>query len=440
MVQCTICFHWCHAACEGYSKDQYATLVEDPNSVFHCSRCQSGARKPAPRPISEAEAIAEAAAEKAAQMGGTNRLGRRTPGARASASIFDAPVRKTGSMQQLLTEAGLETLERIPTPKSKVRPKSAPKTPRANADDLAVANRALGAGLLRPGLVTNSPKRARSNAAIRASKKARVRTAFQGWGKSLQGAPPLSPTTGLIAPEDRDTSRTGRRLKTPARLVETEHLEGGENDQEGFDNGVAVASTPSWKKKLAASVVAAKLGQLGKVAGKRKRAEAEAADEVIEEEALIGSLVRRLNSPLPRPADTPSKQVAFAVDATQKADASPQRDPPKVVAKQRIRHVAGEGPWCGDRRHPPQAVVRFSSGALCALEACKVCGGLGDRDEDEYLCCVDCGEAYHSFCLEPPLRRNEKSRAFWRCPTCKLCDVRARASLLFVPVLLVCGE
>jgi hypothetical protein len=451
MVQCTICFHWCHAACEGYSKDEYSALVEDPNSVFHCSRCQFSTRKPAPRPISEAEAIAEAAAEAAAAKLATNRLGRKTGGSLQGSPrvtrgpVLDSPARKTGSLQELMSATGLEVQERVVTPKRRGRPGSAPKPPGVNTlpvEQEPTGYRPLGAALLRSAFVTVSPKRARSNAAIKASRlksSARVRSVLGGWGKSLDAGPPLTPRKGQNASEgsaERDHSRTGRRLKTPARLMELgqqdEGTKAAEGDQEGLQTeGLVAPLQQPWKKKLAASVVAAKLG---KVAGKRKRAETEAllpAGDADNEggEAPLDSVTGPLgseNAPL-RPG-TPGKQkVAFAPEAGQKTDASPRKlGAVKVGAKQRIRHLSADAPWCGDRRHPPQAVVRFSAETLCALEACKVCGGLGDRDEDEYLCCVDCGEAFHSFCLEPPLRRTEKLHAFWRCPTCKLCEVGVR--------------
>ncbi|GBG74523.1 hypothetical protein CBR_g18933 [Chara braunii] len=75
------------------------------------------------------------------------------------------------------------------------------------------------------------------------------------------------------------------------------------------------------------------------------------------------------------------------------------------------------------RQQTQHKILSFSDERLCYFEACIVCGGLGMLAEGTYLCCIDCGEAYHSFCLEPPLVVNSKMRSFWRCPKCKLCEI-----------------
>ncbi|OQS02588.1 histone-lysine N-methyltransferase [Thraustotheca clavata] len=64
---------------------------------------------------------------------------------------------------------------------------------------------------------------------------------------------------------------------------------------------------------------------------------------------------------------------------------------------------------------------------LCWLDACIVCCSTGAHEK--MIFCVDCGEAYHQFCLHPPLDlsinelKSTKLQAFWRCPNCKVCEL-----------------
>jgi len=56
------------------------------------------------------------------------------------------------------------------------------------------------------------------------------------------------------------------------------------------------------------------------------------------------------------------------------------------------------------------------------LECCFSCGSSGALDTMLY--CVDCGEAYHSFCASAPIHSmNDASVEGWRCPNCKLCEI-----------------
>jgi histone-lysine N-methyltransferase MLL3 len=53
-------------------------------------------------------------------------------------------------------------------------------------------------------------------------------------------------------------------------------------------------------------------------------------------------------------------------------------------------------------------------------DVCFVCGGNGF--EDYMLFCIECGEAYHAFCLDAPLATMSKEhRMTWRCTNCKVC-------------------
>jgi hypothetical protein len=56
------------------------------------------------------------------------------------------------------------------------------------------------------------------------------------------------------------------------------------------------------------------------------------------------------------------------------------------------------------------------------LDSCFTCGSCGAADT--MLLCVDCGEAFHSFCVNAPIHSMEiSSVAGWRCPNCKICEI-----------------
>jgi hypothetical protein len=56
------------------------------------------------------------------------------------------------------------------------------------------------------------------------------------------------------------------------------------------------------------------------------------------------------------------------------------------------------------------------------MECCYVCGSSGAMDT--MLFCVDCGEAYHAFCANAPIRSMDEFHASgWRCPNCKICEI-----------------
>jgi len=73
----------------------------------------------------------------------------------------------------------------------------------------------------------------------------------------------------------------------------------------------------------------------------------------------------------------------------------------------------------------PTTVVRMSPvDAFYStwLECCFSCGSSGALDT--MLFCVDCGEAYHSFCANAPIRSmNNAAVHGWRCPNCKLDEI-----------------
>lgn len=56
------------------------------------------------------------------------------------------------------------------------------------------------------------------------------------------------------------------------------------------------------------------------------------------------------------------------------------------------------------------------------MDSCFTCGSSGASDT--FLFCVDCGEAFHSFCVSAPIHSMEPSSvAGWRCPNCKICEI-----------------
>jgi hypothetical protein len=56
------------------------------------------------------------------------------------------------------------------------------------------------------------------------------------------------------------------------------------------------------------------------------------------------------------------------------------------------------------------------------MDCCYSCGSSGASDT--MLFCVDCGEAFHSFCANAPIHSMDASSAAgWRCPNCKICEI-----------------
>jgi hypothetical protein len=56
------------------------------------------------------------------------------------------------------------------------------------------------------------------------------------------------------------------------------------------------------------------------------------------------------------------------------------------------------------------------------MDSCFICNSSGASDT--MLFCVDCGEAFHSFCANTPVHSmTEASVAGWRCPNCKVCEI-----------------
>eukprot|EP01038_Epipyxis_sp_PR26KG_P012769 gene12769-17121_t len=58
----------------------------------------------------------------------------------------------------------------------------------------------------------------------------------------------------------------------------------------------------------------------------------------------------------------------------------------------------------------------------CCQDICSICGSSGTVEC--MLFCMDCGECFHSFCIEAPLSyMSPQIQATWRCMNCKICEI-----------------
>lgn len=82
-------------------------------------------------------------------------------------------------------------------------------------------------------------------------------------------------------------------------------------------------------------------------------------------------------------------------------------------------------PW--DPEYSPQLIPSWFelyrefviSATMHLVDTCFLCGCAGDWEF--FLCCVDCGEAFHTFCLSHDIPVNDARRKGWRCSNCVLC-------------------
>jgi hypothetical protein len=81
----------------------------------------------------------------------------------------------------------------------------------------------------------------------------------------------------------------------------------------------------------------------------------------------------------------------------------------------------------------PKSCIYFADNPLstvdaffsCWMECCFICGSSGCMDT--LLYCVDCGEAFHSFCVNAPLQSmTSASLLGWRCQNCKVCEISGK--------------
>ena len=65
---------------------------------------------------------------------------------------------------------------------------------------------------------------------------------------------------------------------------------------------------------------------------------------------------------------------------------------------------------------------------LGCMECCLVCGA--SSPDKAFLYCIDCGEAFHAFCVDAPINAmSEAMRLRWRCTNCKVCEICCMASV-----------
>eukprot|EP01119_Soliformovum_irregulare_P020669 TRINITY_DN6739_c0_g1_i2.p1 TRINITY_DN6739_c0_g1~~TRINITY_DN6739_c0_g1_i2.p1 ORF type:complete len:844 (+),score=159.52 TRINITY_DN6739_c0_g1_i2:114-2645(+) len=75
--------------------------------------------------------------------------------------------------------------------------------------------------------------------------------------------------------------------------------------------------------------------------------------------------------------------------------------------------------------------------SVAQMDVCLACGSLGDSKD--ILMCIECGECYHNFCLNPPVNLHSDEMKFsWRCSHCKKCE--ACKNQLDEENLLVCDD
>ena len=61
------------------------------------------------------------------------------------------------------------------------------------------------------------------------------------------------------------------------------------------------------------------------------------------------------------------------------------------------------------------------------IDQCFVCGSADQVNH--FLFCIDCGEAFHSFCVDAPMSTmGPQERSSWRCTNCKVCECCATAT------------
>lgn len=130
-----------------------------------------------------------------------------------------------------------------------------------------------------------------------------------------------------------------------------------------------------------------------------------------------------------------AKEVADALDQGQKAiQLEAEREKEDETAEKKDL-VAGSGVasiTLPPLRDPPDqpSCIPFTEVKLRGTEAyynswmecCFACGSSGAADT--LLFCVDCGEAFHSFCAGAPIHSMDASSVSgWRCPNCKICEI-----------------
>ena len=75
----------------------------------------------------------------------------------------------------------------------------------------------------------------------------------------------------------------------------------------------------------------------------------------------------------------------------------------------------------------------------CALDQCMVCASSGASHL--FLMCIDCGECFHSFCVDAPFSSmSHEDRQKWSCYNCKVCEHCGVASDQDASEMVLCNE
>ena len=138
-------------------------------------------------------------------------------------------------------------------------------------------------------------------------------------------------------------------------------------------------------------------------------------------------------------AAPPSKYYKKILDNYKKAEQAKQMEEDRIQQDSSVEKkdlVAGakvatiELPALLDKPPDQASCITFKEVKLKSTDAyfnawmdcCFTCGSTGASDT--MLFCVDCGEAFHSFCVNAPIHSMDAaSAAGWRCPNCKICEI-----------------
>lgn len=66
-------------------------------------------------------------------------------------------------------------------------------------------------------------------------------------------------------------------------------------------------------------------------------------------------------------------------------------------------------------------ISKDHANTFCWIDICVVCGS-GDPD-NSFVFCIDCGEAFHPYCLNPIKLDVDRIKDYWRCTNCKICEL-----------------
>ncbi|CAG0914651.1 unnamed protein product [Notodromas monacha] len=87
--------------------------------------------------------------------------------------------------------------------------------------------------------------------------------------------------------------------------------------------------------------------------------------------------------------------------------------------------ISLEGPsrldFVEDRKAKIMMVCSAKDRAAISYDLCVLCGSMGQGQEGRLLPCVQCGQAYHPYCLDVKLTQAMLNNG-WRCPSCTLCE------------------